>query len=168
MACSRVYHTALYKFADHSQCEHKMHLSKSKVQYFNADVLQYSPRSSHLTIYHCTTERLRMTCHKTFFGHKSKHHSLHTISVLVHDCKEAMLHHRTRYGRLKKHSRAEWRTHTPDSYSCKWMHTKTRTYTHFKIIAYPARLHGKNPHVQQHLTHTYCRYLKMHCTPREQ
>jgi hypothetical protein len=41
--CSRVYHTALYKFSDHSQFEHKMHLGKSKVQYFNADVLQYSP-----------------------------------------------------------------------------------------------------------------------------
>ena len=59
--CSRVYHTALYKFTNHVQCEHKMHLSESKVKYFQADVLQYSPRTTHLTIYHCTAQRLRMT-----------------------------------------------------------------------------------------------------------
>ena len=37
---SRVYHTVLYKFTDHAQCQHKMHLSESKVKYFRADILQ--------------------------------------------------------------------------------------------------------------------------------
>ena len=95
--CSRVYHTALYKFTDHAQCQHKMHLSESKVKYFRADILHYSPRSSHLTIYHCTAERLEMTCHESFFGHKSKHRSLHSIPVTVKDCDKAMKLHRTRY-----------------------------------------------------------------------
>ena len=81
--CSKVHHTALYKFTDHAQCEHKMHLSTSKVKYFNADVLQFSPRSTHLTIHHCKAERLEMTCHDSFFGHKGKHRSLHTIPVTV-------------------------------------------------------------------------------------
>ena len=165
--CFRVYHTAIYKFTDHAQCQHNMHLSESKVKYFHANVLQYSPRSSHLTIYHCIAERLEMTCHETFFGHKSKHRSLHTIPVTVHDCTRAMRHHVTQYGRLKKHNHAERKTHTPDSYSCKWMHTRKRIYTHFKMIAYPARLHGNNKYIQQHLTHTHCRYLTMHCRPRE-
>ena len=107
------------------QCKHKMHLSESKVKYFCADILQYSPRNSHLTIYHCTAERLEMTCHETFFGHRLvKHRSLHTIPVTVKDCDKAMKLHKTCYGRLRKHSHAEWRTHTPDSYSCKWMNTK--------------------------------------------
>ena len=100
--CSRVYHATLYKFIDHAQCQHQMHLSNSKVQYFIADVLQYSPRSSHLTIYHCTAEKLEMTCYKSFFGHKSKHRSLHTLSVSVHDCTSAMRTHVTRFGKLRR------------------------------------------------------------------
>ena len=72
-----------------------------------------APRSSHLTIYHCTAQRLEMTCHESFFGHKSKHRSLHTIPVTVKDCEKAMKLHCTRYGRLKKHSHAEWKhTHS--------------------------------------------------------
>ena len=62
---------------------------------------------------------------------------------------------------------AEWKTHTPDSYSCKWMHSRTRTYIHFKMVAYPARLNGENKYLQQHLTHTKCRYAPLHCRPRE-
>ena len=165
--CSRVYHAALYKFTDHANCQHKMHLSESKVKYFQGNILQYSPRSSHLTIYHCTAERLEMTCHESFFGHKSKHRSLHTIPVTVKDCEKAMKLHSTRYGRLKKHSHAEWKTHTPDSYSCKWMTSRKRIYTHFKMIAYPAQLSGNNKYIQQHLTHTHCRYSTRHCRPRE-
>ena len=154
--CSLVYHSTLYKFTDHAHRQHKMHLSELKVKYFHADVLQYLPRSSYLTIYHCTAERLVMTCHESFFGHKSKHRSLHTIPVTVRDCDKAMKLHTTCYGTLRKHSHAEWRTHTPDSYSCKWMTTRRHTYNHFKIIAYPARLVGNDKYIQQHLSHTHC------------
>ena len=47
------------------------------------------------------------------------------------------------------------------------MHSRTRTYIHFKMVAYPARLNGKNKYLQQHLTHTKCRYAPLHCRPRE-
>ncbi|XP_028417823.1 uncharacterized protein LOC114542487 [Dendronephthya gigantea] len=165
--CSRVYHTALYKFTDYSHCEHDMHLSDSKVKYFEADVLQYSPRSSSLPIFHCTAQRLRMTCSESFFGHKSRHHTLHTISVSNRECIKAVIHHKTRYGKLKQHSHGEWRTHTPDSYSCKWLKTRTNTYIHFRVIQYLARLTGKDRYIQQHLTHTHCRYSRYYCRPRE-
>ena len=69
---------------------------------------------------------------ESFFGHKSKHRSLHTIPVTIRDGDKAMKYHTTRYGRLRKHSHAQWRTHTPDSYSCKWMTTRRRTYNHLR------------------------------------
>ena len=102
-----------------------------------------------------------------FFGHKSKHRSLHTIPGTVKDCEKAMKLHSTRYGRLRKHSHVEWQTHTPDSYSCKWMTSRRRMYTHSKMIAYPARLSGNNKYIQQHLTHAHCQYSTRHCHPRE-
>ena len=92
---------------------------------------------------------------------------MRTIPVSPRDCSSATLTHHTRYGKLSKHSQAEWRKHTSDSYRCKWMKTKTKTYTHFRIIAYPAQLTGNNIYIQQHLTHTHCRYARHHCRPRE-
>ena len=95
-----------------------------------------------------------MTCHESFFGHKSKHRSLHTIKVSTSECARAMRSHSTRYGKLHRHDRAEWKSRTPDDYSCKWMKTRTRTYAHFQLRAYPARLTGRQRYLQQHLTHS--------------
>lgn len=35
------------------------------------------------------------------------------------------------------------------------------------MIAYPARLADNDKYIQQHLTHTHCRYSTRHCRPRE-
>ena len=78
-----------------------------------------------------------------------------------------MRSHSTRYGRLHRHDRAEWKSRTHDDYSCKWMKTRTRTYTHFQLRAYPARLTGRQRYLQQHLTHSKCNYASKHCKPRE-
>ena len=156
--CSRVYHTALYKFDNHMNCKHHMHLSDSRIKHFTAKVWQFSPKRTDFPIYHCTAQRLRMTCHESFFGHKSKHRWLSLVPVSRYECQRAMLTHSTRYGKLHIHSQGEWHTSSPDKYSCSWMKTKSRTYTHFKMVAYPAQLRGSDHLISQRVTNTHCNY----------
>ena len=80
---------------------------------------------------------------------------------------EQCLHTLECYGKLHKHSQGEWRTSSPDKYSCSWMKTKSRTYTHFKMVAYPAQLRGSDHLISQRVTHTHCNYRSRHCTPKE-
>ena len=146
-------------------CKHRMHLSDSRIKHFTTKVWQFSPKRTDFPIYHCTAQRLRMTCHESFFGHKANIVGYHLSLFQDMSANEQCLH--TLHVKLHKHSHGEWRTSSPDKYSCSWMKTKSCTYIHFKMVAYPAQLKGSDHLILQHVTHTHCNYRSRHCTPKE-
>ena len=164
--CTHVYETNLYKFATGIKCAHKMHLSKAEVTYFTGDVRQFSPKKSSLMIYHCTAYRMKLTCHESFFGRKSKHSRLSSLHVSPTVCRDAMRTKKSPYGSLARHGNL-WRTTTHDRYHCKWMRTKSREYLHFQLTSYDAAIVGNDNIVHQHVTHTQCHYHRFSYTPRE-
>ena len=90
-----------------------------------------------------------------------------SIKVSPASCLRAMRTHHTPYGKLSRHRTYEWQTTTHSYYSCSWKKTKTKQYNHFRLIAYPAQLRGRDSFIQQHVTRTKCHYNRHHCQPFE-
>ena len=145
-----------------------MHLSKSRVHHFQGNVFQYSPKTTRILIYHCRAFLMEFVCKESFFGSTSHHKRRKSLTVNTHDCLRAIRTHISPYGRLHRGKTGrDWKTMSHDHFSCSWMKTKRRTYSHFLMSAFEAQVIGDEHLLQQHLTRTKCRYTTFHCTPIE-
>ena len=142
-------------------------LSNNSIHSFSAQVHQYHPVSTPLTLYLCSLSKITLTRSDNLFAAKEKHISSESIKSSPCLCKRAATHKQSPYGKLLPSGVDSWKTPSNHHYKCAWLKTAQVTFFSLSMTTYPASLQGMHMHIQQSLTVTRCRYPSFRCTPRE-
>ena len=96
-----------------------------------------------------------------------KSHSKQLLRVTPQQCRDAVKSHQSPYGPLHRSSALLFTTLSNFRYTCRWMQTKTVTYSHFTLNIFSATITRHDSNIHQLITKSSCQYLNLFCIPQE-